>query len=101
MLRMKSEKLKSPILASVAMKLAADPFVKVKKLIQELIERLVTEAADEATNKGWCDEQLGKAKSSRDSEHTKTAKTNGKLEKMEATRDQLQDDIALLSSELA
>merc|ERR1719473_1437063 len=50
----KGKKLGSAVLASLAMRVSADPFIKVKKLIQDLIERLVTEAAEEATKKGWC-----------------------------------------------
>merc|ERR1719326_1888669 len=83
------------------MKVAADPFVKVKKLIQELIERMVTEAADEATQKGFCDTELGKARSSRDTEHTKVNKINANVEALEATRDQLSDEIDNLAKELA
>merc|ERR1719230_605900 len=101
MLREKSIKLKSPVLSSLAMKVAADPFVKVKKLIQELIEKMVTEAADEATQKGFCDTELGKARSSRDTEHTKVNKINANVEALEAARDQLEDEIATLTKELA
>merc|ERR1719230_1346055 len=101
MLREKSIKLKSPVLSSLAMKVAADPFVKVKKLIQELIEKLVTQAAEEATQKGFCDTELGKARSSRDTEHTKVNKINANVEALEAARDQLEDEIATLTKELA
>merc|ERR1719262_759118 len=101
MIRDKGMKLKSPVLSSLAMKIAADPFVKVKKLIQELIEKLVTEAADEASQKGFCDTELAKATSTRSTEHTKVSKFNAAVESGEAKRDKLEDDIASLTTELA
>merc|ERR1719333_595014 len=47
LLNNKGRELKSTLLTSLATKIAADPFAKIKKLIQELIERLLTEAANE------------------------------------------------------
>jgi peptidoglycan hydrolase CwlO-like protein len=93
--------LKSPILAALAMKAAADPFLKVKKLIQELIEKLVTEAAEEATKKGWCDTEMGKAESDRNSNMDKVIKLNAKLSGLEATKASLEEEIAALTAEIA
>merc|ERR1719473_1612782 len=72
----KGKKLGSAVLASLAMRVSADPFIKVKKLIQDLIERLVTEAAEEATKKGWCDTEMGKATHTRDSNMAKIMELN-------------------------
>merc|ERR550514_1657116 len=93
--------LKSPILAALAMKAAADPFLKVKKLIQELIEKLVTEAAEEATKKGWCDTEMGKAESTRNYEMDTVIKLNAKLAALEATKAMLEEEIAQLTTEIA
>merc|ERR1719272_2132205 len=94
-------KLGSAILASLAMRVAADPFLKVKKLIQDLIERLVTEAAEEATKKGWCDTELGKAESTRDSNMNKIMTLNAELEGLEATKAKLEEDISTLTTEIS
>merc|ERR1719163_1340517 len=83
------------------MRAAADPFVKVKKLIQELIEKLVTEAAEQATKKGWCDTEMGKAESSRNSQMAKIMELNAQVAGFEATKEQLTDEIAVLTTEIA
>merc|ERR1719265_2668615 len=100
-LAQKSTKLKSAVLMSLVMRAAADPFVKVKKLIQDLIEKLVTEAADQATKKGYCDTELGKAESTRNSHMGRVIDLNAELAGLEAKRDQLTDEIAVLTSEIA
>merc|ERR1719235_2537985 len=95
--------LKSATLASLASKVAAstgDPFAKIKKLVQELIEKLLQEAADEANHKGWCDKELGKAKQSRDLKAEAVKSLNQKMAANEAKRDKLTEEIAGLETEV-
>merc|ERR1719506_3124961 len=98
-LAQRSSKLKSPILEALVLRSAADPFLKVKKLIQDLIEKLVTEAAEEATKKGWCDTEMGKAQSTRNTNMEKVIKLNAELASLEAKKDALTEDIATLTKE--
>jgi len=100
LLKAKSSQLDSPVLAALATKAAADPFVKIKKLIQELIERLLQEAADEANHKGWCDKEFGKAKQSRAMKAEAVKSLNEALAKSEALRDKLTEEIAILTKEI-
>merc|ERR1719491_1557900 len=59
-LRMEAKRLHSLVLQSLVSRVAGDPFMKVKELIQKLIERLVAESTNEAEKKGFCDTELGK-----------------------------------------
>merc|ERR1719375_1767249 len=56
----------SRLLALVAQKAADDPFKKVKKMIKDLIYKLMEEARQEAEHKGWCDTELTTNKQTRD-----------------------------------
>merc|ERR1719215_589664 len=55
-LQSQSEKLGSRVLSLVAQRIESDPFVKVKKMIKDLITKLMEEAAAESEHKGWCDQ---------------------------------------------
>merc|ERR1719473_2541676 len=101
LLKSKSDQLDSPVLAALATKAAADPFVKIKKLIQELIERLLQEAADEANHKGWCDKEFGKAKQSRGMKAAAVKDLNSQMAENEGKRDKLTEEIAILTKEIA
>merc|ERR1719217_1758180 len=57
-LEARAKKLDSRVLAALATHVADDPFVKVKKMIKDLIVRLMEEANEEAEHKGWCDTEL-------------------------------------------
>merc|ERR1719281_712322 len=100
-LRSEGSKLKSTLLLRLASQIAADPFAKVKKLIQELIERLLAEAAAEANQKGWCDKSIGDAEQKRNYAAEEIAELNAEMAKLEATRDKLIEEIAILEEEIA
>jgi chromosome segregation ATPase len=65
------------------------------------MEQLVKEAAEEATKKGWCDAETGKANHDRDSNHNKVVELNAEVEKLEAQRFQLNDNLEVLREEIA
>jgi len=100
LLQKEGKRLGSTILASLAMKLAADPFAKVKELIQKLIERLVKEATEEASKKGFCDTELGKARSDRDYRLQDVNKLNAELSGLEAKQDALEEEIETLTANI-
>merc|ERR1719420_1531443 len=84
--------LRSRTLSTLAAKVAADPFDKVKKMIKDLIVRLMEEANQETEHKGWCDTELATNKVQRES---KTEAVNT----LTAQAEQLTADIAKLNQE--
>jgi len=100
-LMQKAKELGSPALTALALRMSADPFVKVKRLVQDLIQRLVQEAADEATKKGWCDTEMGKATKTRDQNFDKSVDLNANLMSLEAQKASLEEEISNLTVEIA
>merc|ERR1719439_76396 len=57
-LQEQAKQLNSRVLSALAVRVQDDPFSKVKKMIKDLIVRLMEEANEEAEHKGWCDTEL-------------------------------------------
>merc|ERR1719487_2043615 len=86
--------LQSRVLSLVAAKVSADPFEKVKKMIKDLIVRLMEEAGEEAEHKGWCDTELATNKQTREAK-------SAEVETLTSQKDKLTADIAKLGEEIA
>merc|ERR1719261_1958234 len=97
-LREQGAKLRSTLLTSLASKIAEDPFAKVKVLIQELIERLLKEAANEANQKGWCDKATKDPNQKRDYAAVQVSELNGEMATLEALRDKLTEELSVLDT---
>merc|ERR1712224_263867 len=84
----------SRVLSLLAERVESDPFKKVKKMIKDLIVKLMEEANEEAEHKGWCDTELST------NEQTRKEKTAA-VETLHAEIDELEASIAKLTEEIA
>jgi hypothetical protein len=86
--------------AQMSTSASADPFKKVERLIQRLIERLLEESKAEATKKGFCDTELGKAEKDRDYRFQDAKDLSADLAKLEAKEEELTSDIKHLKKDV-
>jgi cell division septum initiation protein DivIVA len=95
-LQSQAGKLHSKLLSALAVSVqnSDDPFRKVKKMIKDLIVRLMEEANEEAEQKGWCDTELTT------NEQTRNEKTEA-VETLMAEIDELEASIAKLTEDIA
>jgi len=89
----RAKQLNSRVLSTLAVRASDDPFAKVKKMIKDLIVRLMEEANEEAEHKGWCDTELST------NEQTRKEKTEA-VETLHAEIDQLEASIAKLTEDI-
>merc|ERR1719217_127105 len=85
--------LNSRVLQALADRVEKDPFKKVKKMIKDLIDKLMEEANAEAAHKGWCDTELAT------NEKTRKEKTDA-VETLKSEIDELTASIAKLGEEI-
>jgi len=103
MLKGEGAKLRSTLLTALANRIqgGADPFAKIKFMIQEMIDKLLKEETLEANDKGFCDKAIADSTQKRTYAAEKVAALNANLAELEATRDSLAEGMSTLSGEIA
>merc|ERR1719159_1593062 len=80
---------------------AMDPFVKIRGLIEDMIGKLLKEAQEEATQKAFCDEEMGKSKKAIAEKTLTLDKLQSRLDKATARKAELTQAVKDLESEIA
>merc|ERR1719169_389274 len=80
---------------------AEDPLGKIRGMVEDMIAKLMQEAAEEATQKAFCDQEIGESTASKEDKQGKLDKVNARIEKAEATTATLTEEISKLSKEVA
>jgi outer membrane murein-binding lipoprotein Lpp len=94
------QRLHSKNLNLLAEKLAADPFAKVKKLIDDMITKLLEEANADAEKEGWCDTEMGKSKVTRNKLSEEIDGLDAAIEDGKATIMKLTQEVADLAKDI-
>ena len=81
--------------------MSADPFAKIKGMIQEMIEKLVKEAEEEAGHKAYCDKEMGETKVKKADMTEEVEDLQVKIDKATSKIAKLKQDIMTLTQELA
>merc|ERR1719440_2411368 len=96
-----SKKFHSYALVELASRARSDPFGKIRGLIEDMIAKLTKEAAEEADQKSFCDEEISESKAKQADLSGKLDKTSARIAKAEADKAKLAEEIKLLETEIA
>merc|ERR1719355_486557 len=87
--------------AQLASMASSDPFVKIRGLIEDMIAKLLKEAEEEATQKAFCDAEMGKSKTSQDEKTMTLDKLQSRIDGATSTIAENTEAIKTLESEVA
>merc|ERR1711971_61318 len=100
-LQSRAASLSSRVLSAVAVRVNDDPFTKVKKMIKDLIVKLMEEANEEAEHKGWCDTELSTNEQTRKEKTDAVETLHAEIDQLEASISKLTEDITDLTKAVA
>jgi len=101
LLQARAHKFNSAVLAAVAARASADPFSKVKKMIKDLVVRLMEEANEESDHKGYCDTELSTNKQTRQEKTGAVQTLNADIDQLTASISKISEDVTELSQSVA
>merc|ERR1719174_625199 len=84
-LKDRAHKSNSRILSLVAIRVSEDPLKKIKKMIQDMVTKLMEEANEEAEHKGFCDNEMGTNKNTRDAKTSDVEELTALIEELTST----------------
>jgi len=96
-----SQKAHSYKLMQLVASARSDPFGKIRGLIEDMIAKLTKEAAEEADQKSFCDEEIGESKAKQADLSGKLDKTSARIAKADADKAKLLEEIKTLEAEVA
>jgi len=100
-LQARAQKIGSRYLTLIAARASEDPFGKIKKMIKDLIVKLMEEANSEADSHAYCETELATNKQTREIKSSEVEELTGSLEEENATFEKLTTEITQLSDSIA
>jgi len=100
-LRSQADRINSKVLSALAMRVQYDPFKSVKKMIKDMVVKLMEEANAEAEHKGWCDTELSTNEQTRKEKTSSVETLTAEADELEATVAQLAQEITELTQNVA
>lgn len=94
------QRLHSKRLTLLSEKMSADPFAKIKGLIDDMITKLLEEANADAEKEGWCDTEMGKSKVTRNKLSEEIDGLDAAIEDGKATIMKLTQEVADLTKDI-
>jgi len=96
-----AKKFHSYALVELASRSKSDPFGKIRGLIEGMIGKLTQQAAEEADQKSFCDQEMSESNAKKADLNGKLDKTTARINKAVAGKAKLQEAIKTLESEVA